>query len=29
MNFIEQMLGNVGRFSGGNSGLRQPGVPRR
>ena len=29
MNFIEQMLGNVGRFSGGNAGLRQPGVPRR
>jgi outer membrane protein assembly factor BamE (lipoprotein component of BamABCDE complex) len=29
MNFIEQMLGNVGRFSGANSGLRQPGVPRR
>ncbi|EWY39272.1 membrane protein [Skermanella stibiiresistens SB22] len=26
MNFIEQMLGNVGRFSGGNTGLRQPGV---
>ncbi|HYI68123.1 MAG TPA: outer membrane protein assembly factor BamE [Skermanella sp.] len=29
MNFIEQMLGNVGRFSGGNGGFRQPGVPRR
>lgn len=29
LNFIEQMLGNVGRFSGGNGGFRQPGVPRR
>lgn len=29
MNFIEQMLGNIGRFSGGQGGVRQPGLPRR
>jgi len=29
MNFIEQMMSNVGRFGGGNAGLRQPGAPRR
>ena len=29
MNFIEQMLGNIGRFSGGQGGVRQPGMPRR